>query len=185
MKTKANRLDNDDDGWISHDTERVPDDFPIHLVAETAARLLKGEDYQSAVDRALKLLQQCEDTLHSNKQLRATTRIIMAGKVVGSMQANWDLDAFCEIPEGIAVFKFTEAIRQVTRQFERADRAEVAFLRFFKHIEKNETKRNARLNELRSEGIDAAVTQRWSRQFDELRKAGKLGKRSPRKRNID
>ena len=52
--------------------------FPLDLVAAVAARLLKGESYQDAARRALKLLEACDEELTSNAEANDPVACMLA-----------------------------------------------------------------------------------------------------------
>jgi hypothetical protein len=161
----------DEAAKIAQELVSLPAEYPLELVANIASRLLVGEDYQGAANRALRLLQACNQTQEKIKDRKE----FLNAKF---MRAAGESDDF-EFPEGLYRMPYVEAIKFITGQ-KRHDRAEEDYLRFSEAIKPSQSKSelNKALKLEESQGIDAGIARKLRRQFDELREQGKLDKRA-------
>lgn len=154
--------------------QRIPEDYPIELVAPVAARLCEGFGYEEAAVKAIRLIQACKRALDTNK----------ADRKFCEQQAllSNDLTADISPPQGAYVIPFRFAISRITRQ-ERFDRAEPQYLAFLQAKHPRLTR--ADINELwktQANGIDAAEVEELTSEYWRIIAEGKISNDPPAKK---
>ena len=153
----------------------APDDFPLDLVASIAAKFLTGDNYAEAVERAIRLLQECKDTITENK----------AKKEFYTQEARrmGDLKQEIDAPPGAFKIPLRLAISQITGQ-KRAGRAEVQYLTFLGHTPLGRTpeERTKTWKLQEADGIDALEVEVMTKKFAGLKAEGKISDETPPKK---
>jgi hypothetical protein len=101
--------------------------YPLELHASIASRLLEGDDYEKAADRAFKLLLACNERLFKD---RFETQRVLASEILAEMLRHVDLMHASVVASDNERMPFDPAIKLITGQ-ERADRAEEDYHRYF------------------------------------------------------
>jgi hypothetical protein len=99
----------------------------LELHASIASRLLEGDDFEKAADRAFKLLMACNMRLFKD---RFETQRVFTSEIPAEMLRHVDLMVASVIGSGNEHIPFNCAIKVITGQ-ERADRAEIDYHNYF------------------------------------------------------
>ena len=151
----------------------TPGDFPIDLVANIASRLLQGDNYEGAIERARELLRRCVEKGERDKTNARANQAL-------SREARNPNSTVFPIPPGIATSRINIAIKRITGQTKRY-LAESHFLSFLEAWDPDATKeeRNECVARLEREGFDSAHVWKLTEDFTRLHREGKFTKEWP------